>query len=198
MRSFVNFGLLLWLPMDLQARGYSSELASGILARSSLLALPTIALAAWSYSQFSSKWTLIGTIILTLMGLVGALLPIELLTSQPFLIALVAMLIVGTNGTIAVLLPYTAESYTAAVRGRATGLVAGSSKFGGIAVQLAAIGGLIPTLGEGAFFLLIPTAISAAMLGTRAMKLVEDRNLIWRIECAKCYGELPARFCLAF
>lgn len=44
--SFVNFGLLLWLPSNLQARGYSAEVASGILAKSSLLALPTILLAA--------------------------------------------------------------------------------------------------------------------------------------------------------
>lgn len=35
--SFVNFGLLLWLPMDLQARGYSAALASGILASSGRL-----------------------------------------------------------------------------------------------------------------------------------------------------------------
>ena len=72
--SFVNFGLLLWLPSDLQQRGYSSELASGILASSALLALPTVALAAWLYSRWSSKWTLVGTVILTLVGLIGALL----------------------------------------------------------------------------------------------------------------------------
>ena len=53
--SFVNFGLLLWLPLDLQARGYSSELASGIIASSALLALPTIMLAAWLYARWSSS-----------------------------------------------------------------------------------------------------------------------------------------------
>ncbi len=159
--SFVNFGLLLWLPMDLQARGYSPGLASGILASSSLLALPTVALAAWSYSQVSSKWTLIATILLTLGGLLGALLPVSLLTWQPALIAVISALIVGTNGTIAALLPYTAESYPFAVRGRATGLVAGSSKFGGIAAQVAAFAGYIPTLGSAALVLLAPMALSA-------------------------------------
>ncbi len=162
--SFVNFGLLLWLPLDLQERGYSSELASGILASSSLLALPTIMAAAWLYSRWSSKWTLVLTVLLTLGGLAGALLPAEQLSSPPMLIAVIAMLIVGTNGTIAVLLPYTAENYPLGTRGRATGLIAGSSKFGGVTVQLLALGGLIPTLGGAALALLLPTAASAGLI----------------------------------
>jgi len=162
--SLVNFGLLLWLPSDLQERGYSPELASGILARSSLIALPTIAIAAFTYTRISSKWTVVGTIGLTLAGLVGALLPATLLSWEPLLVAVIAMLIVGTNGTIAALLPYTAENYPARVRGRATGLVAGSSKFGGVAVQLAALAGFIPTLMGAAWGLLLPTAISAGMI----------------------------------
>lgn len=162
--SFVNFGLLLWLPTDLQARGFTSEIASGILARSALLALPTIALAAWLYSRWSSKWTLVGTAVLTFAGLVGALLPAELLSWQPLLIAVIATLIVGTNGMIAVLLPYTAENYPLGVRGRATGLVAGSSKFGGVAVQGFALVGLIPTLGGAALALLVPMGVSAGLI----------------------------------
>jgi putative MFS transporter len=162
--SFVNFGLLLWLPLDLQERGYSPELASGILASSSLLALPTIMAAAWLYSRWSSKWTLVVTVLLTLGGLAGALLPAEQLSSPPILIAVIAMLIVGTNGTIAVLLPYTAENYPLGTRGRATGLIAGSSKFGGVTVQLLALGGLIPTLGGAALALLVPTAASAGLI----------------------------------
>lgn len=162
--SFVNFGLLLWLPTDLQARGYSSALASGILASSALIALPTIMLAAWSYSRLSSKWTLVATIILTLVGLVGALLPAPILSWPPLLVAVIAMLIVGSNGTIAVLLPYAAENYPLGIRGRATGLVAGSSKFGGVAVQGFALLGFIPTLGGAAFALLAPMGLSAALI----------------------------------
>jgi MFS transporter, putative metabolite:H+ symporter len=163
--SVVNFGLLLWLPSDLQARGYSAAIASGILARSTLLALPTIMLAAFFYARFSSKWTLVATILITLAGLAGALLPARLLSLEPVLIAVIAMLIVGSNGTIACLLPYTAENYPSSMRGRATGLVAGSSKFGGVAVQIAALGGVIPTLVGAALALTIPTIVSAAMIG---------------------------------
>lgn len=162
--SFVNFGLLLWLPTDLQARGYSSELASGILASSALLALPTIALAAWLYARWSSKWTLVGTVVLTFAGLIGALLPAATLSWPPLLVGVIAMLIVGTNGMIAVLLPYTAENYPLGVRGRATGLVAASSKFGGVAVQGFALVGLIPTLGGAALSLLVPMGASALLI----------------------------------
>jgi putative MFS transporter len=162
--SFVSFGLLLWLPSDLQARGYSSELASGILTRSALIALPTIMLAAWFYSRWSSKWTLVGTILLTLTGLVGALLPVSVLKSEVVVVTIIAMLIVGSNGMIAVLLPYAAENYPLGIRGRATGLIAGSSKFGGVAVQSFALAGLIPTLSGAALGLLLPMALSGVLV----------------------------------
>ena len=162
--SFINFGLLLWLPTDLEARGYSSELASGILASSALIALPTIAIAAWTYSKVSSKWTLVATIAVSLAGLIGALLPAQILSWPPLLIAVIAMLIVGTNGMIAVLLPYSAENYPLGIRGRATGMIAGASKFGGVAVQGFALAGFIPTLAGAAAALVAPMAISAGLV----------------------------------
>jgi putative MFS transporter len=162
--SFINFGLLLWLPTDLEARGYSSSLASGILASSALIALPTIAIAAWTYSRVSSKWTLVGTILVSLIGLIGALLPAHILAWPPLLIAVIAMLIVGTNGMIAVLLPYSAENYPLGIRGRATGVVAGASKFGGVAVQGFALAGFIPTLAGAALALIAPMALSMGLV----------------------------------
>ena len=162
--SFINFGLLLWLPTDLAARGYSSSLASGILASSALIALPTIAVAAWLYSRVSSKWTLVGTGAICLVGMIGALLPPATLASPPVLVAVIATLIIGTNGLIAVLLPYCAENYPLGIRGRATGLVAGSSKFGGVAVQGFALAGFIPTLTGFALALLGPIALSTGLI----------------------------------
>ena len=174
--SLVNFGLLLWLPSDLQARGYSAALASGIIASSALIALPTIMIAAWAYSRWSSKWTLVGTILLTLAGLGGALLPPATLASPPVLIGVIAMLIIGSNGMVAVLLPYAAENYPVGVRGRATGLIAGSSKFGGVAVQGLALVGLIPTLGGAALGLLLPMGVSAVLVA-RAGRETRGRSL---------------------
>jgi putative MFS transporter len=74
------------------------------------------------------------------------------------------LLVVGSNGMIAVLLPYAAENYPLGIRGRATGLVAGSSKFGGVAVQAFAIVGLIPTLSGAALALLGPMALSVGLV----------------------------------
>lgn len=162
--SFVNFGLLLWLPSELQERGYSSELASGIIASSALVALPTIAIAAWLYSRWSSKWTLVAKIVVTLLGLVGAALPAATLAWPPLLIAVIALLIIGTNGVIAVLLPYAAENYPLGSRGRGTGLVAGASKFGGVAVQLFALVGFLPSLGAAALVLILPMALAVVLV----------------------------------
>jgi len=174
--SFVNFGLLLWLPSDLRARGYSAELASGIIASSALIALPTILLAAWLYSRWSSKWTLVATIGLTLAGLLGALLPATMLGEPIVLVLVIALLVVGTNGMIAVLLPYAAENYPIGVRGRATGLIAGSSKVGGVAVQGFALAGLIPTLSGAALALVLPMAASAVLVA-RAGRETRGRSL---------------------
>ncbi|WP_245600266.1 MFS transporter [Sphingomonas jaspsi] len=162
--SFVNFGLLLWLPADLEARGFSASVASSIIAKSTLLALPTIAIGALLYSRWSSKKTLVLTTLLTLAGLGGAILPAQTLALEPVLITVITLLVVGTNGLIAVLLPYTAENYPLGIRGRATGVVAGASKVGGVAVQSFALAGLIPTLGGAALALIGPVALSAGLV----------------------------------
>ncbi len=161
--SFVNFGLLLWLPFDLRERGFSAGLASGILTQSALLALPTIVLAAIAYSRWSSKWTLVAAIGLTLAGLVGAALPAVVPASSTVLVGIIALLLIGTNATIAVLLPYAAENYPLRVRGRATGTIAASSKLGGIAVQGLALMGIVPTLGAAAGAPILPL-VGAALL----------------------------------
>ena len=162
--SFVNFGLLLWLPSDLQDRGYSSGIASGILAKSALIALPTVAIAAFFYSRWSSKWTLVGSILLTAVSL-AATLVIDRISSEPaMVIAVVALLIIGSNAVIAVLLPYAAENYRLGVRGRGTGTVAGASKLGGVAVQTAALLGFVPTFGAAALALIVPMAAAAALV----------------------------------
>jgi putative MFS transporter len=67
--SLVNFGLLLWLPADLVAKGYSMELTGTLLAESALIALPTIFVTAYAYSRWSTKWSVAGAIAVTIAGL---------------------------------------------------------------------------------------------------------------------------------
>src|ERR1044071_2102842 len=51
----VNFGLLLWLPSELVSEGNSVALSSSIIAKSTLLAAPTILIATWLYSAWRDR-----------------------------------------------------------------------------------------------------------------------------------------------
>src|SRR3954466_12139470 len=120
--SLINFGLLLWLPADLMAKGYSVGVTSRLLAESALIAFPTVFIVAYLYSRWSTKWSVVAALLLTLAGLAGVLWLEVTGAGSPVLP--VAMLIVGTNGLIAMLLPYAAESFPLRIRGRTTGTVA--------------------------------------------------------------------------
>jgi len=160
----INFGLLLWMPAHLVAKGYSMGVSSGLLAASALIAVPTVFAAAWIYSSWSSKGALIGSITLCAAGLLG-LVHLELSSPQdasPVLV--IALLIVGVNGIIAMLLPYAAESYPLQVRGRATGWVAACTKAGGLAAQLLGLLGLVPGLAWASLLALLPVLLSLVLV----------------------------------
>ncbi len=114
------------------------------LAESALIAFPTVFIVAYLYSRWSTKWALVGSLVVALAGLAGVLW-LEL-TGAGSPVLPVALLIIGTNGLIAMLLPYTAESFPLRIRGRTTGVVAACTKAGGMFAQLLAIMALIPPL----------------------------------------------------
>ena len=153
----INFGLLLWLPADLVAKGYSMAVSSRLLAESALIAFPTVFVAALMYSRWSTKWSLVTMIGVTLLGLIGVL-RLELAGSGSPVLP-VALLIVGSNGIIAILLPYAAESFPLRVRGRATGWVAACTKAGGVGAQALSITALVPPMGVAAALIMVPTAL---------------------------------------
>jgi putative MFS transporter len=157
----INFGLLLWLPSDLVAKGYSMGLSSKLLAESALIAFPTVFLCAFLYSRWSSKWALSLMIAVTLAGLAWVLLLEGHLGGSPVLP--VALLIVGSNGLLAILLPYASESYPLKVRGRATGWVAACTKGGGVLAQSLSITALAPPLGVAALMIMAPIALALAL-----------------------------------
>jgi putative MFS transporter len=170
----INFGLLLWLPADLVSRGYSMELTSRLLAQSALIAFPTIFVAAWVYSRLSTKWSVVGAIAVTLAGLAGVF-ALELgLVASPVLP--VALIIVGTNALIAMLLPYAAESFPLRIRGRTTGTVAACTKAGGMFAQFLAILALVPPLDMVSALILVPTG-AALLLVARFGKETRGRDL---------------------
>jgi MFS transporter, putative metabolite:H+ symporter len=170
----INFGLLLWLPTDLVARGYSMEVSSRLLAESALIAFPTVFVVAFLYSRWSTKWSVVGSIGVTLAGLIGVLW-LEF-TGQGSPVLPVALLIIGTNALIAMLLPYAAESFPLRIRGRTTGTVAACTKAGGMLAQFLAILALVPALDVVSTIIIFPTLV-ALLLVIRFGKETRGRDL---------------------
>jgi putative MFS transporter len=160
----INFGLLLWMPALLVAQGYSIALSSRLLAASALIAVPTVFAAAALYGRWSSKGALVGSIALTAAGLLG-LVHLEVASpSAASPVLPIAVLIVGINGIIAMILPYAAESYPLKIRARATGWVAACTKSGGLLAQALGVFGLVPGLAWGAALTLAPIAVALVLV----------------------------------
>lgn len=162
---FVNFGVLLWLPGSLMASGRSVGLTSALIARSTLIAVPTITLTTYLYTRWSTKRTLAWAIGITTAGLIATLLAENRAfasISNP--LVSVSLLVVGTSAVISILLPYTSESFPVRLRGRATGWVAGCSKVGGVMAQGLAIMTLVPGFTLAAGLIAIPTVVSLLLI----------------------------------
>jgi len=172
--SLINFGLLLWLPADLIAKGYSVGLTGKLLAESALIAFPTVFVVAYLYSRWSTKWSLTGSLAVTLAGLAGVLwLEVGGEVGPVFPVAL---LIIGTNALIAMLLPYAAESFPLRIRGRTTGTVAACTKAGGMIAQLLAMFTLVPPLSAVSIGIMVPT-VAALILVAWFGKETRGRDL---------------------
>jgi putative MFS transporter len=158
----INFGLLLWLPADLVAKGHSMAVSSALLAQSAFIAFPTVFFVALLYSRWSTKGALVGMIVVTLLGLLGVLVLDRGAALSP--VIPVALLIIGSNGILAILLPYAAETYPLNIRGRATGWVAACSKFGGLLAQTLSILALVPPLGVIAVLITLPVLVALVLV----------------------------------
>lgn len=169
----VNFGLLLWVPAELVERGYSVGVSSRLLAESALIAFPTVFVAAALYSRWSTKWSLVLTIGVTVLGLASTWL-LDSGAVSPVLP--IALLIVGSNGLLAILLPYAAESFPLRVRGRATGWVAACTKAGGLVAQTFTIAGISPSMSRAAVLIAIPS-LAALLLVARFGRETRGRDL---------------------
>jgi putative MFS transporter len=162
---FVNFGVMLWLPGTLVAEGRSIGLTSALIARSTLIAIPTVAAITYLYSLWSTKRVLILAIGITTLGLIATLLrnnPLVPFFSNPMVF--VSLLIVGTSAVISILMPYAAESFPVRRRGRATGWIAGCSKVGGVIAQSFAAVALVPAFGLTAGAIAVPTFASLLLI----------------------------------
>jgi putative MFS transporter len=161
--SLVNFGVLLWLPSALVAEGQSVSAASALIARSTLIAAPVVLVSAWLYNHWSTKGSLMLMVGITTCGLLGVQLRSHGTGLFGNTVFDLTLLIIGTSGVIAMLLPYTSESFPLRIRGRATGWVAGCSKLGGLFAQTLSVLGAAPALSAAALAISFP-ALAALLL----------------------------------
>ncbi|WP_454716391.1 MFS transporter [Caulobacter segnis] len=162
----VNFGILLWLPSALVAEGVSVQAASSLIAKSTLIAAPTVAVSVWLYSTWSTRGALALMLGLTALGLFGLLLRSLGVAALANPIAPLALLIVGSSGVISIILPYTAENFPLRIRGRASGWIAGCSKLGGLLAQGLSVAALAPPLGVAAAIVGGLTVLSLGLVMT--------------------------------
>lgn len=161
----VNFGFLLWLPTNLRAMGMSMEAANGLLAQSGLLALPGIAMVIWLYHHWSSIKTLVLFIALTAasLGLFFVLGLLQMNSTTAITVA-TALLLISASGVIAMLIPYAAEIYPVHLRGTGAGIVAASSKAGGILGAVCGVLGVFDNLAFSAMFIAAPLIVFGLLL----------------------------------
>ena len=161
----VNFGFVLWLPVNLTALGIDPKAISALLAKSAIYALPGIAVVIWLYHRWSSFRSLVLFIALTALSLLAfAAMAALQLRSPAATIAATAALLISANGVIAMLIPYAAEIYPVHLRGTGSGAIAASSKFGGILGAGLGVLGFFGNFTLSALLIAVPMAVSAVML----------------------------------
>jgi putative MFS transporter len=179
-----NFGFLLWLPMNLRAMGMDAATATSLLARSAVLALPGTLLVIWLYHRWSSVKTLVAFIALSAASLLGFFLLgwLGVASTAGMVLATVALL-VSASGVIATLIPYASEIYPVHLRATGAGLIAASSKLGGILGAGLGVLGLFADLSLSAVAIAVPMLAAALLLAkngidTRGRRLEDIQDLM--------------------
>ena len=157
-----NFGLLLWIPGNLQDKGYSATAASVLLTKSASISFLMVLFCALLYSRWSAKWSMVTMIAITALGL-GLIFDLEL-GGHVGPVPALTILIFGGNGMLAILLPYATESFPMRIRGRATGWIAACTKGGGVGAQTLAILALLPGMGMIAALIMAATMAAAVLV----------------------------------
>ena len=161
----VNFGFLLWLPSNLMAMGMDGGSASALLASSAFFALLGIPVVTWLYQRWSSIKALVLFSALTALSLLlFVVLGVGNFQSPLAIKVATALLLLSSSGVIAMLIPYAAEIYPVHLRATGTGVVAASSKLGGILGAIGGVLGAFESLPLSAICIALPMVCSAALL----------------------------------
>jgi len=162
----VTFGFQLWIPSNLQKLGFSEVTSASILRDSALLGLPATFVIAWLYGFWSSKKTMILLALVTAASLGGfVVLGDRVVDNRTRLDLLLVLPITGINSILAVLIAYASETFPTRVRSRGTGLAAGASKLGGVAIIAVVVAGATPpSIARTALIGAIPLALGAVAM----------------------------------
>ncbi|MEP6940328.1 MAG: MFS transporter [Rudaea sp.] len=180
----VNFGFVLWLPVNLGNLGVAAAGTSKLLAWSAVLALPGIAVVVWLYHRWSSFGSLVLFIVLTALALLAfAAMAFTHVTSAVAPIVATVALLISVSGVIAMLIPYAAEIYPVQLRGTGSGVIAASSKLGGILGAGLGVLGFFEHFALSALLIALPMALSGVMLfrggiETRGIRLEDIQTAI--------------------
>ncbi|MEW9622671.1 MFS transporter [Rhodanobacter geophilus] len=167
----VNFGFLLWLPANLARLGVDAHGASALLARSALFAVPGTVAVVWLYQRWSSFRSLVLFIALTALALLGfCAIALSDARDGTLTIAATVALLVSSSGVIATMLPYSAEIYPVHLRGTGSGLIAASSKAGGILGAGLGVLGLFGHFALSALLIALPMAAAGWLLARHGIE----------------------------
>lgn len=160
----VVYGFQLWLPTNLRQLGYEGVTADRVLRTSALIGFPLNFLVAYLYHR-SSRWTLIGISALVALALMGfVILGDSVADDRPLLNALLVIPIWGSSSVVAVLSAYGAEVYPTRIRSRGSGLAAGMTKVGGVAIIALVVAAVaVPSLRVTSAVGAIPLALAVAL-----------------------------------
>jgi putative MFS transporter len=127
----INWGYVTLLPTLLKKAAVAGTSPNGLLFASSLLAIPATLLVAVCYTRWSSRKAMVlyGAVTVTALGLLAVT---NMRGGRVLTIGLLALLIIGTTGIVAMLAPYTAQIYPTGVRAAGSGLAAACTKAGGM------------------------------------------------------------------
>jgi putative MFS transporter len=181
-----NFGFLLWLPTNLRGMGMDAGAANALLAKSAFVALPGTLVVIWLYHRWSSIKALVLFIALTASSLLlFFILGHFHMQSAPAMVAATALLLVSASGVIAMLIPYAAEIYPVHLRATGSGIIAASSKLGGILGAAFGVLGVFGNLSLAALLIAVPMLISAVLLlksgiDTRGQRLEDIQKAVAR------------------
>ncbi len=168
----VTFGFQLWIPTNLQKLGFSEVTSATTLRDSALLGFPATFIVAWLYGFWSSRKTMILLGLVTAASLAGFVLHGDRVAQHSTRLHLLLILpITGISSILAVFIAYASETFPTRVRSRGTGLAAGASKLGGVAIIALVVAGTTPpSIARTALIGAVPLVLGAlamAVFGSR-------------------------------